>query len=164
MCFWVYVYRGLKGLFVFPLIALWLVPLKHVWNIVILTFFTKLLNRASCADPEFETQAVEKLAIASAWQVGSISVPSPCMSIRLADGYGGWLCARPRQAPGALEQRCSWEKEQEQQHRSKWLIPRADTHRGKMSRGGLSPPQPGLTHTAQSESRLQMWLLIRANF
>lgn len=28
--------------------------------------------------PEFQMQALEKLAIASAWQVGSISVPSPC--------------------------------------------------------------------------------------
>lgn len=28
--------------------------------------------------PEFQMHIVEKLAIASAWQVGSISVPSPC--------------------------------------------------------------------------------------
>lgn len=84
MCFWVYVYRRLKGLFVFPLIALWLVSLKtclkhyYLWPDAFF-FLTKSYWIMSVApSPEFQMHTVEKLAIASAWQVGSISVLSPC--------------------------------------------------------------------------------------
>lgn len=60
-----------------------LFPLKHVWNIIIsgqMPFFlTKSYWIMSVApSPEFQMHTVEKLAIASAWQVGSISVLSPC--------------------------------------------------------------------------------------
>lgn len=81
MCFSVYVYRRLKGLFVFPLVALWLVSsqtcLKHCYRRPDAFFHWELLNHVSSPSPEFQMQAVEKLAIASAWQVGSISVLSP---------------------------------------------------------------------------------------
>lgn len=81
MCFSVYVYRRPKGLFVFPLVALWLVSpqtcLKHCYLWPDAFFHRELLNHVNLPSPEFQMQAVEKLAIASAWQVGSISVLSP---------------------------------------------------------------------------------------
>lgn len=87
MYFWVYVYRRLKGLFIFSLIALWLVSLKtclkhyYLWPDAFFFFF--FLNKSYwimsvAPSPEFQMHTVEKLAIASAWQVGSISVVSPC--------------------------------------------------------------------------------------
>lgn len=82
MCFSVYVYRRPKGLFVFPLVALWLVSpqtcLKHCYLWPDAFFHRELLNHVNLPSPEFQMQAVEKLAIASTWQVGSISVLSSC--------------------------------------------------------------------------------------
>lgn len=64
-------------------------PLKCVWTLLSLVrrfFHRELLNHVSLPSPEFQMQAVEKLAIASAWQVGSISVLSP---------YKAWAFSRP---------------------------------------------------------------------
>lgn len=90
MRFCVCVYRRLKGLFVFPLVALWLFSpqtcLKHCYLRPDAFLHRELLNHVSSPSPEFQMRAVEKLAIASAWQVGSISVLSPCKA---------WASSRP---------------------------------------------------------------------
>lgn len=78
------------------------------------------------------------------------------MSIQRAAGDHGWLCARPRQAPGALDQCCRQEEQPEPQREPKWLIRWVDTRRGRgraaLSSGSPDPPQPqpGLTHTGQT--------------
>lgn len=135
MGFSVYVYRRLRALFVFPLVALWLVSpqmcLKHcyLWPTA---FFTELLNHVNSPSPEFQMQAVEKLAIASAWQVGSISVLSSCKA---------WASSRPRgtsagcafsmrQAPGALDQCCREQKQPEPQQNLRQLFQWVDTWMG----------------------------------
>ena len=65
----------------------------------------ELLNHVSPSSPEFQLQAVEKCAIASAWHVGSISVLSPCKAWASGPtGAHGWLCDGPHRAPRALDQ------------------------------------------------------------
>lgn len=81
--FCVCVYGRLKGLFVFPLVAhLTCFPSNVSETLLSLArrlffFYRELLNHVNSPSPEFQMQAVEKLAIASAWQVGSISALSP---------------------------------------------------------------------------------------
>lgn len=110
ICRFVYVYKRLKGLFVFPLVALWLVPFSNMFEVLLSParqfffssfFFCELLNHVNLPSPEFQTQAVEKLAIASAWQVGSISVLSVLRSMSVQRSRGGPRLALRLSVPGS---------------------------------------------------------------